>query len=164
MEIYRPKKREIGEIPLAPIIDMFVCVIFFLILSTTFSQVTKQTLPPSGVSVITDPVAPPPLAPKLLIKKRGLRLHLILRWAGVSPGEQIRELNIVRESDYSTSLYNEVLILVREFKLKYPNEGSLQVGLSSDLLYQTLITTMDSVRTQIKDIVLISYNEVDAET
>ena len=64
-------KAHIPEPELVPILDALTSVIFFLLLSTTFIELTKITVPPSQTSVVTDPQTPPPATPKLYIKVDG---------------------------------------------------------------------------------------------
>jgi biopolymer transport protein ExbD len=156
----RPSRRPVHELNLVPIIDMFSTVIFFLVLSTSFIAFTKLTIPPSKVSTITDPVAPPPLAPKMLLfgSPGDYRLHL--SWAGREPGTALEKIEA--EGPASEPLLLQAgKKLATGFHEKYPEERSLQIGLAGDLPYQGLISVMDGVRDSLPDIVLISYQETE---
>lgn len=153
----KPERKHIRELNLVPVIDMFTTVIFFLLLSTSFYAFTKLTLPPSKVSVNTDPLTPPPLSTKLVIGDaqsgdKGSLLTVRLSWVGESPGEELAQ---VAESE----LESKVRELVTRFHEKYPAERTVQLGLSAGVRYQSLISAMDGAREKLPDIVLISPEE-----
>lgn len=150
--------REVGEIPLAPIIDMLVCVIFFLILSTSFTEYNKVTLPQASTSVYDGPTPTkpkPPLSPRFYIKSEGLDFSFILKWQGENP-DRIVKLKVSR-----TDLDKTILEAGKEFKKKFPEEKSIQLSMSQDLVYQILIASMDALLPSIPDIVLSSYHDID---
>lgn len=149
----RPARRAIRDLNVVPIIDMFTTVVFFLLLSTSFIALTKLTVPPSRVSTISDPVAPPPLAPKMIVFGEAEQLKVSLSWAGTNPG-------IKTEAVRKNSLFETTKKMVEEFNKKYPDEKSLQLGMAENVKYQNLIAAMDGVRELMPDVVLISYQEV----
>lgn len=154
----KPSRRPIRDLNLVPVIDMFTTVIFFLLLSTSFFAFTKVTVPPSKVSVNTDPLSPPPLSTKFLVNEspsEPQRIQLQLTWAGKEPGALTgscsREEALKKTHD-----------LAKDFIAKYPLERTIQLGLSSKVPYQVLISAMDGLRDFLPDIVLISPTEVEA--
>jgi biopolymer transport protein ExbD len=151
----KPERKHIRELNLVPVIDMFTTVIFFLLLSTSFYAFTKLTLPPSKVSVNTDPLTPPPLSTKLVIGEVQAQPPLLtvkLSWVGESPGEERVD---VSEAELET----KVRELVSRFHDKFPAERTIQLGMSPSVRYQSLILAMDGAREKLPDIVLISPEE-----
>jgi hypothetical protein len=158
----KPQRRHIKELNLVAIIDMFTTVIFFLLLSTSFIILTKLTVPPSKVSTITSPVAPPPLAPKmLLVHHRPEEYRLILTWAGREPGQTDDFFATPTDKPIQDFMAHSKK-MIAEFAKKYPDEKTIQLGLGGDVPYQAMISTMDGIRELIPDIVLISNEEAEA--
>jgi len=153
--LFVKRRRTMREPSLVPIIDMMTTVIFFLLLSAGFTEFTKHTLPPSKTSTITDPVAPPPLAPKLIVGKEGDGLALLLTWGGTEPG-------IERKKITEEELESSVRDFLTPFHEKYPAEKSLQMALEPGLPYRHLIGAMDGAREMLPDLVLISGEEAEA--
>ena len=160
--LFEPKKkRELPDLNIVPILDMLVCIIFFLLLSTTFVRLTHQSVPPSAVSTITDPIAPPPLSARVLLYRIDGKLELKLQWVGAEPGENSRTLEPTSKPE---EIFLHVNELLGEFRTKFPQERTLQVGLGPDLPYQYLVSIMDGARPYLPDIVLFSYDEVLARS
>lgn len=157
----RRQKREIGELNIVPILDMFVCVIFFLLLSTTFLAYTKNTLPPSSTSVMEDLGSKaPPLVPKLFLKREANTYQFNLNWLGSAPGE-IKKIKSQNEIDANPDLMIEVTKeIFKDFNKIYPQEKTIQVTMSQDIEYQKLISIMDAARDYVPDVVLFSYEEI----
>jgi biopolymer transport protein ExbD len=152
----KPERKQIRELNLVPVIDMFTTVIFFLILSTSFFAFTKLTVPPAKVSVNTDPLTPPPMATKLVLgpaSEGGVRL--LLSWVGEAPGQETRTVE-------NAKVESEVRGLVEAFKKRFPKERTVQLGMGPSLSYQVLIHAMDGAREQLPDLVLISPDEAAA--
>lgn len=159
--------RHVKEIPLAPVLDLLVVVIFFLVLSTSFIDLTKQTLPPSAVSTITDPVAPPPVSPKLLGVRKGAGYRLFLRWSGESPGQDEKIVAAGEPAVTVRALETAAFELMKSFKERYASQSSVQIGLGPDLTYQEMISIMDGARAHVGEIVMIAPAEalaLDAAT
>lgn len=148
----RPERKQIKELNLVPVIDMFTTVIFFLILSTSFFSFTKLTLPPSKVSVNTDPLTPPPLSTRLVIGKESGNYRYLLSWVGEAPGRDAG-------SAAGVDLEAGVREMLGRFKQKFPNEKTVQLGLAPGVEYQALIRAMDGARENLPDVVLISPDE-----
>lgn len=111
----KPERKQIRELNLVPVIDMFTTVIFFLILSTSFFAFTKLTVPPAKVSVNSDPLTPPPMSTKLVLGSTpGVEgsVRILLTWVGASPGQESR--SIPREK-----VESEVRLLAEGFKKNF---------------------------------------------
>ena len=146
----RPQRKPVRDLNLVPVIDMFTTVLFFLLLSTSFYGFTKLTVPPSKVSVNTDPLVPPPLSARLLVAPgpEG-NLSVVMSWVGAEPGKL--EATATQET-----LEPKVKGLVEQFSQKHPMERTVQLGLAPGVNYQALIWAMDGARQKLPDIVLIS--------
>lgn len=147
----RPKKHT-RDLNIVPILDMLTTVIFFLLMSTTFIEYTKLTLPPAKTVTSTTPSASNPITPKLIVVPKGENFTLKLTWQGKQPGEDAvlsSEANVVPK----------LMDVLKKFSAKYPSEKTLQVSLEKDVPYQVLISVMDSARDVIPDVVLLSYHE-----
>lgn len=146
-------------IDLVPILDAMTAVIFFLVLSGTFIEYTKHTMPQSTTSTITNPIAPAPVAPKLFIIAMSEKLDLVLKWEGDKPGMKSYRIPRSSENNRSKMLERAVDKLTSEFKKTYPNENNIQLGLSELATYQETITVIDGIKNNIKDVVMNSYSE-----
>lgn len=154
------EKTHIPEPELVPILDALTAVIFFLLLSVTFIDLTKITVPPSQTSVITSPVRPPPRTPKLFVKAKGDKINLGLFWTGDKPDNIKKTLARKPENARSPELETAVNEMVKKFKEQYPDEKTLQLGLTDEGTYQELLSAMDGVLPVIQDIVLISSHDM----
>lgn len=158
-------KHRIPEVDLVPILDGMTSVIFFLILSSTFIQYTKITLPPSQIAPASAPPAensPPPepaMSPKIFTLKESKELILTLTWQGKTPDKIIKKIPIQAEGKRSIELYEAAKELGEEFKKKFPEEKNIQLGFSGVANYQQMLDVMDGIRKTIKDIVLLSSSE-----
>jgi biopolymer transport protein ExbD len=149
------KKKHVKDLNIVPILDMLTTVIFFLLMSTSFMEYTKLTLPPA--STVSAPVesTTPPVAPKLLIKLAANgQYQAKLIWGGRRPGSEV----IVANSEEMVKKITEVL---QNFKNKYNNEKTLQLSLARSVPYQELIHAMDAARESLPDVVLSSYQEAE---
>lgn len=160
----RDKPRSGIDLNIVPIMDMLICVIFFLLLSTTFLGFTNLQVPPSQVTTITDPVRPEPVAPKIMAFIRDNRLQIRMEWNGLRPGERTISIEPQQLMGRALKVQTQTRAMVEEFKKVYPNENTVQVSLSAEIPYQILISLMDGVRERLPDIVLFSYQEVEART
>jgi biopolymer transport protein ExbD len=162
--VLNKKRKDPMDLNVVPILDMLISVIFFLLLTTTFLQFTKQSVPPSSVSKITDPVAPPPVAAKLMGVTRGKNLKILLTWTGASPGHVEKDFT-PDPADPGQSQANLLKIttdMITDFSNQYPKEKTIQIGLGEDVSYQNLITIMDGAKEKLPDMVLFSYLEATA--
>lgn len=151
------------HIDLVPIIDAMTCVIFFLLLSSTFVEFTKITMPSSMTSEFktTSDSDKKPLAPKLFGLVQNNEISLVLSWLGEQPGHLKKKILRDPQNKRSEELQQASTELVKEFKIKFPNENSLQIGLSSQASYQELISAIDGARKEFNDIVMTSWSDED---
>lgn len=148
------------RIDLVPIIDAMTCVIFFLLLSSTFVEFTKITMPQAASAVVTAAVdAEPPLSPKLIGVVKGAYIHLILSWSGQKPDHVSRRVMRDQKNQRSESLQATAEGMAQEFKARFPKEQVLLLGFSPQVTYQEVISTMDGARKEISDLVMVSWTE-----
>lgn len=155
------RRYHVKEIPLAPILDLLVVVIFFLIISASFIEVRQNTLPPSSTSTVsinsteTDKV---PLNPKLIMINKNNEITLLLKWFGANPGQLIRTLK-ASSNNYDQNLKTNTTEIIKEFRATHPDENQLQLGWQKDITYQSVLTVVDGTMLEVKDLVFISPEE-----
>ncbi len=151
------------RIDLVPIIDAMTCVIFFLLLSSTFVEFTKISMPQAVSSVVTTSAAKePPLTPKLIGVVKGDFIHLVLSWSGKSPSQMEKRVKRDPNNQRSEALQATAQGVAAEFKRMFPNEPALLLGLSPQATYQEMISVMDGARQEMKDLVLVSWTEAQS--
>ncbi len=154
-----------ADLNVVPVLDTLVAVIFFLLVTTSFLQLNKLSVPPSSVSTITEPLRPPPLSPKLTAAVIGDRLRVTLSWSGLEPGRATSEVRLLKtHEEDGKALLEAARPLIQSFSEKHPGEKTLQIGLGAEVSYQNLIVLMDAAKDSMPDIVLISYREAQART
>jgi biopolymer transport protein ExbD len=155
-----PARKRIKEIPLAPVLDLLTVVIFFLLLSASFLELTKHTLPPSSVSALANANAPVPLNLKVFLTRRGAGYNFDLRWTGDKPGREERALprsqDVIRRAQDIRQVSSS---LAQTLKTRFPGEASVQIGLGPNINYQEVIAVMDGVREHFEDLILVSPQE-----
>lgn len=158
------QRRHTPEPELVPILDALTCIIFFLMYTTTFMELTSVTLPPSAVSMVQSKSTSDanPLTPKIFVSIDNFKLEATLKWSGSAPGSLKRSIPRSKAERYSKDLEMEIASLVEEFTKKFPNERTIQLGMVERGTYQELITIMDGIRKNIQDIVLISPDDVNS--
>jgi biopolymer transport protein ExbD len=159
--IVEKKNKGLDELNIVPIMDMFISIIFFLLLSTSMMNYTKHVLPPSGTKAITDSTETKlPLSPKIYIIKKDESYFAIFKWEGANPGSNKTELK-ADFMDKPEHLVEEIKKFVGEFKKLNPLEKTIQITMQSDLPYQMLISVMDALREMMPDVVLSTYKSAD---
>jgi biopolymer transport protein ExbD len=156
----RRRRRHLKDIPLAPVLDLLTVVIFFLMLSTSFVELTKHTLPPASVSQLTDPQAKTPVSLKLFAVRKGGGYGLAFHWTGDSPG--VERAQVAAGSD-EKELRTFADGLSKKLKDKFPDEASVQLSMASNVNYQEMIAIMDGVREHFEDLVLIAPQEAESD-
>jgi len=158
------KRHEIPDLNVVPILDMLISVIFFLLLTTTFLQFTKQSLPPSSLAKITSPPRPPPVQAKLMGVMKGDSIHIVLNWNGETPGSvsKIVALDPAKTEESQKALLQTTTEMITDFSGRFPAEKTIQIGLGENVPYQDLITIMDGAKDKLPDMVLFSYQEATA--
>ncbi|OYZ21447.1 MAG: hypothetical protein B7Y39_09290 [Bdellovibrio sp. 28-41-41] len=155
-------RRHTPEPELVPILDALTCIIFFLMYTTTFMELTSLTLPPSAVSVVSknDQSRSVPVIPKLFIDVVDQQIVVKLKWSGNTPGSTVKKVERTKPERYSQSLQKTVEDVVAEFAKRFPDEKSLQVAVAERGTYQELISVMDGVTKSVPDVVLLSPDDV----
>ncbi len=164
MDSYFPrrKSKNIEELNIVPILDMFVSVIFFLLLSTSFLALTKNTVPPSATVTSATPDKIPPVSPKIFFKKTADKYVLSLQWRGVKPGKKKIQRSHEVVTEEPEEFLKELREMIQKWAVDFPKEKTVQLSLSRNVEYENLILLMDAVRQTLPDIVLVSYDESDA--
>ncbi len=155
------KSKGLDELNIVPILDMFISIIFFLLLSTSMIGLTKQVIPPSATKAITSEESSLPVNPRIIVIGTLDKMNAILKWEGNKPGSVKVEIT----SDYLTKpkqVVDDIKKMVGDFKKEHPSEKTIQVTLKSDLPYQILISVMDGVREHLPDVVLTSYQTAES--
>lgn len=162
LEFTELHRRHNPEPELVPILDALTCIIFFLMYTTTFMELTSLTLPPSAISVVAknDPSVGVPVAPKLYIDIKDQTLFIKLKWSGASPGHVSKKVERPQPDRYSADLEKTVAGIVAEFAAKFPNEKSLQIAINERGTYQELVSVMDGITKTVPDVVLLSPDDV----
>lgn len=162
--IQKKPRRHVQDLNIVPILDMLTTVIFFLLMSTSFLEYTKHTIPPSSTATVSNSSHEEPRTPKLfLTSPTPTNYRLLLRWGGKNPGEKTESIEVGGDSKTVRALLLKASTqVVKEFAANNPSEKTIQIGLGTHLPYQSLISVMDGVRPLIPDIVLISYSEAEA--
>jgi biopolymer transport protein ExbD len=160
----RSKHKDLPDLNVVPILDMLISVVFFLLLTTTFLQFTKQSVPPSSISKITDPVAPPPVSPKIIGVMKNGDLRMLLTWTGEHPGHAEKTVTVEpnKGDETQNAVVHAITDLITDFNTKYPKEKTIQIGLGEDVPYQHLVSIMDGSKEKLPDMVLFSYLEATA--
>jgi hypothetical protein len=159
----KKKKRAIDDLNVVPILDMFVSIVFFLLLSASMVGMTKIVLPPSSTASVEGGVTKVPLNPKLILIAAGAvpnSAKIILKWEGDKPGTD----SVVIAEDIFKDQHKpleEIRKIIKKFKDQFPEEKTIQISLQSGMAYQWLITSMDGARETLPDIVLSSYQLAD---
>lgn len=151
------------RLDLVPIIDAMTCVIFFLLLSSTFVEFTKITMPQAVSSVASTAVADePPVSAKLIGVVKGPYIHMVLSWNGKNPDHVSKRVMRDPKNARSETLEATTQGMVLEFKNRFPKEQVLLLGFSPSVTYQEVISAMDGARKEIDDLVMVSWTESQA--
>lgn len=159
----RRHPRKIRDLNIVPILDMLTTVIFFLLLSVSFVEVVKLNVPPAAtVTVLKQEDTPPPVAAKLILAPADGGLKVWMSWAGKTPGLRSVAISGASPGERRAKVIEAVSKMSEELSSRYPDEKSIQLGLSRGISYQDLISAMDGVREKQPDVILISYSEAEA--
>jgi biopolymer transport protein ExbD len=152
----KPRKKHTKDLNIVPILDMLVTVIFFLLMSTSFIEYTKLSLPPASSVAVSTGGDHPPISPKIYVSQSNDQYTLQLKWAGKAPG-------VASRSADAKTIESKTRELMLDFSKAYPGEKTLQVSMKKSVNYQSLISLMDGARDYLPDIVLTSYTNAEAE-
>jgi len=162
MELKRARRGQ-QEPSLVPIIDMMTTIIFFLVLTTSFTAYTKHTLPPSGISTSTDTAKTPPLQPMLLLKQETDVFVVELSWQGSKPDKKRIQVSPgTSKKPREVELREKVSELIGGFLKDFPKERTLLMGMTSQTKYQFLVSAMDGAQPLMPDIVLLDYMSTES--
>lgn len=156
------QKKHTQHINIVPILDMLTTIIFFLLMSTSFIEYTKLTIPPSSTVSVAASSGTPPLTPKMFISKKEGGFEILLRWAGAQPGEKRVKIDFTSAVEVREKIISESKKTIDDFSDKYPAQKSIQLAAPRDVKYQTIISLMDGVREKMPDIILVAYSEAEA--
>ncbi len=124
-----------NDINIVPMLDVMVILIFFLIFTAVFSKmnILELNLPVDG--------GPPPELPAVLelevIVRQGI-IEVADRNTGPAPGAAAT----LREGPDYTGLSN----FLRRVKIRFPEKKDATVLLESDMPYDTMVQTMDTMK------------------
>lgn len=152
------EKNHIPEPELVPILDALTCLIFFLLLSTTFIELTKITLPPSKVDVTASAEMAQALNPKFSVRQNGAKISLGLSWQGTSPNSFSEEVPVGIPAQELTAAASK---MISGMLNQYPQEKNIQLVLDKEIPYQQMISVMDGIREYLDNIVLLSPTSGD---
>lgn len=156
------KSNALSDLNIVPILDMFISIIFFLLLSTSMIGLTKHVLPPSATKAITSETSTaPPMNTKIFIIGTQGKFNAILKWEGAVPGTEKIILD-TQNLDKPKKVVDDIKKTIVEFKKKYPQEKTIQIAMKSEVSYQMLISVMDGVRESLPDVVLTSYESAES--
>ncbi len=157
MAVYRPsqarqqKSQTAPQEPnLVPIMNLFVTIIPFLILMIAVSQVALVAL---NFSSEGGPVVAGDSTGGGGEAEEQIEIHLMLKehHTGLFPGMEIREpddtirkLPVLSENNYDFLGLNDVLT---DLKSRYPETGDIAVIVHPEVIYDTLIRTIDLCKT-----------------
>jgi biopolymer transport protein ExbD len=143
------------HLDLVPILDAMTGVIFFLILSSVFIQLTKLTIPPAETKPVSGASLSNPISGRMNVVISNESIKLFLIWHGDQPGNAQEEVR--RGENDKKRIREAAQKLVEEFNTKFPSEKTMQIALTKNGTYQDLIAVMDGVRRKFSDMVLVSY-------
>lgn len=158
----RTPRRKVQDLNIVPILDMLTTVIFFLLLSTSFLEYVKLSVPPASVSTVPPDRDPLPANPKLVLVGSGKSgMQLRLSWGGSAPGTRTSDVRPADGVSAKSEVQAKARELAAEFKKLNGAEKTLKIALSAQLPHQYLIAVMDGVKEFLPDVVLLSH--ADAE-
>lgn len=162
LEFAELHRRHTPEPELVPILDALTCIIFFLMYTTTFMELTSLTLPPSAVSIVSKNNMPAtaPIIPKLFIDIKDQTLVIKLKWNGNTPGNTVKKIDRSKPSRYSKELEETIANLISDFSKRFPGEKSIQLAINERGTYQELVSVMDGITKSVPDVVLLSPDDV----
>lgn len=153
-------EQETTSVPIVPIIDMLVAIVFFLLLSTSFYDLTQQSIPANHSVQVSGAQTQPPLSPRLYISRSGRSIVCTLVWSGTKAGQRVATVAAPTLVGPQPELSKKVGELINFIKTNFKSETSIQIGLAGDLPHQTLISVLDGVAKNKMDVVLVSDAEV----
>ncbi len=146
-------EEHMGELNIVPYLDVVVNLVMFMLLSMTgliSLGVLNVTAPKYTAETTT---AAPDSGPKLLLNVSIARQGFFIAGSGgvlgadAAPGEADRPPTIpLKDGKYDYAALTEQLARIKE---RYPNETQVIIAADADVVYDTLIQTMDACREQV---------------
>jgi biopolymer transport protein ExbD len=132
------RQRGRNELNVVPMIDMMVILVFFLIFSAVFTRtsILELNLPAANVEV---PDLPQGLQLEVIVRKD--RIEVADRGTGL-----LKSLPSTATSDANEYDYRGLSQYLQLVKSKYPDKTDASILLESDISYDTVVQTMDTVR------------------
>jgi biopolymer transport protein TolR len=143
---------EVGELNIVPYLDILMNLIIFMLLSMTglaaFGILNVNAPSYGGPSAGANMENPdqPKLLLTVLISKKGFYVAgtgAVLSGKGAAPGEGAPTIPTKSDGTYDYAALTSQMI---DVKKDFPNETKVIVGAETDIPYEALIQTMDSIR------------------
>lgn len=126
------KERKATELMLVPMIDIFVVLVTFLLMTAVFSRITimELDLPSQNASSVSKP---------------SFRLEVIVRKEGLELTNGAQKIAVLPNKDgaYDLALLSEMAL---SLKRDYPDATAASVLLEPEIEYDHLIQVMDAIR------------------
>jgi biopolymer transport protein ExbD len=126
------KERKPAELMLVPMIDIFVVLVTFLLMTAVFSRITimELDLPSSNATSVSKP---------------SFRLEVIVRKEGLELTNGAQKIAVLPNKDgaYDLATLSEMAIAL---KRDYPDATAASVLLEPEIEYDHLIQVMDAIR------------------
>jgi biopolymer transport protein ExbD len=151
------EEEEAGELNIVPYLDILMNLIMFMLLSITGLAtfgVLNVSAPNYGASAQANPdeADKPKLLLSVLISKKGFYVAgagAVLGQEGAAGGKPQAGTDgaptVPRRGDGSYD-YSALTAQMVQIKKAFPNETKVIVGAESDIIYETLVDTMDAIR------------------
>lgn len=131
----RAATRDPGDINITAFMNLMVILVPFLLITAVFSRIAilELTLPAAAAAGAASP-------------PEGFDLEVVLRKDGVEVGD--RNGGLIRRIAALENGYDYVQLseLLQQIKTRYPDEQDVTLLLESDIEYDVLVQTMDTVR------------------
>ncbi|MET0986912.1 MAG: biopolymer transporter ExbD [Steroidobacteraceae bacterium] len=131
---YAARMRKPVEVMLVPMIDIFVVLVTFLLMTAVFSRITIMQLQLPSANA-TDAGTPPAFRLEVIVRHAGLELT-----NGSDPIATIPAMN----GQYDLKTLSSMAL---ELKRQYPKATDASVLMERDIQYDHLIQVMDAIRT-----------------
>jgi len=145
-------EEHMGELNIVPYLDVVVNLVMFMLLSMT-GLISLGVLNVSSPQITTDTVASTENTPKLLltvgIGRQGFYISGAegVLGADAATGDRDRPPAIpLKDGKYDYAALNAELVKVKE---RYPSETQVILNADMDVVYDTLVQTMDACREQV---------------
>jgi biopolymer transport protein ExbD len=127
------RARKPAELMLVPMIDIFVVLVTFLLMTAVFSRIAilELDLPSAASASVTDPV----FRLEVIVRKQGLEL---------TNGSELIAVIPNKDGSYDLKSLSDLALAL---KRDYPEANAASVLLEPEIEYDHLIQVMDAIRT-----------------